>query len=197
MLAEISQACESGAARKEWARGGCAAQRRRRFGCHGEGGARGGGLRGVGPRQLGRGRGVWLRSQAQRSLEGFQLKVGEGRAPVFRKVDIIITSHTAKGKQGVAGEGISMGTGCWRWSVGGSAAQAQPQEECGLAPDAAVGQRAVVGELDAATDQTLEGRRDALPDQHLQLDGLDRVGRRHVQREGAAGEGLDEDLQSF
>ena len=124
-----------------------------------------------------------------------ELKVGEGRAPVFRKVDIIITPHTAEGKQGAAREGISMGTGCWWWTVGGSAAQAQRQEECGLVPDAAVGQRAVVSELGAAPDQALLGGRDAPPAQHLQLDGLDRVGGRHIQHEGAAGSGLDEDLE--
>ena len=93
-----------------------------------------------------------------------------------------------------------MGAG-WRWWAGkefrGSAAKAQHQEECGLVPDAAVGQRAAVGELEAAPEQVLLCGRNALPVQHLQLDGLDRVGRRHVQREGAAREGLDEDLQSF
>ena len=78
----------------------------------------------------------------------------------------------------------------------GSTAQAQHQEECALAPDAAVGQRAVVSELGAAPDQALLGGRDALPVQQHQLDGLDRVAGRHVKREGAARGGLDEDLHA-
>ena len=77
-----------------------------------------------------------------------------------------------------------------------STAPAQHQEECGLVPDAAVGQRAVVSELGAAPDQALLGGRDALPVQQHQLDGLDRVAGRHVQREGAARGGLDEDLHA-
>ncbi len=60
----------------------------------------------------------------------------------------------------------------------------------------AVGQRVAVAELDAAPEQTMLGGRDVLPVQHLQLDGLDRVSGRNVQREGPAGGGLDEDLYS-
>ena len=93
-----------------------------------------------------------------------------------------------------------MGGGCGWWAgleFRGSATKAQHQEECALVPDAAVSQRAAVGELEAAPEQALLCGRGALPDHHLKLDSLDSVGRRHVQREGAAREGLDEDLHCF
>ena len=91
-----------------------------------------------------------------------------------------------------------MGARRWRRAglgFPGSAVKAQHQEECALVPNAAVSQRAVVGEVSAAPDQAVLCGRVTLPVQHHQLHCLDRVGGRHIQRKRAAGNGLDEDLQ--
>ena len=74
--------------------------------------------------------------------------------------------------------------------------QTEHQVERGLLLDVVVRQRAAVLELLAGKDQTLLVRRDALLVLDLGLHVVDGVGRLHLQRDGLARQGLDEDLHT-
>ena len=85
----------------------------------------------------------------------------------------------------------------WRRSLARlavAAAQAEDEVEGGLLLDVVVGEGAAVLELLAREDQPLLVGRDALLVLDLGLDVVDRVGRLDLERDGLAGEGLDEDL---
>jgi hypothetical protein len=73
-------------------------------------------------------------------------------------------------------------------------AQAQDEVQRGLLLDVVVGERAAILELLARKDQTLLVRRDALLVLDLGLDIVNRVGWLHLQGDGLAGQGLDENL---
>ena len=75
-------------------------------------------------------------------------------------------------------------------------AQAQHQVERRLLLDVVVRQGAAVLELLAGEDQALLVRRDALLVLDLGLDVLDRVRRLHLEGDGLARQGLDEDLHA-
>ena len=66
--------------------------------------------------------------------------------------------------------------------------------EGGLLLNVVVGQGAAILELLAGEDQTLLIRGDALLVLNLGLDVVDGVGALHLEGDGLAGEGLDEDL---
>jgi len=77
-----------------------------------------------------------------------------------------------------------------------AAAEAQHQVEGRLLLDVVVRQGAAVLELLAREDQALLVRRDALLVLDLRLDVVDGVAALHLQRDGLARQGLDEDLHA-
>jgi hypothetical protein len=76
-----------------------------------------------------------------------------------------------------------------------AAAQAEHKVERRLLLDVVVGERAAILELLAREDQPLLVGRDALLVLDLRLHIVDRVGGLDLERDGLAGEGLDEDLK--
>ena len=74
--------------------------------------------------------------------------------------------------------------------------QTQHQVQCRLLLDVVVGERAAVLELLAGEDEALLVRRDALLVLNLRLDVVDGVAALDLERDGLAGEGLDENLHA-
>merc|ERR1712097_58230 len=89
-----------------------------------------------------------------------------------------------------------LGSGLLPWVglVGTSTAQAEHQVEGGLLLDVVVLKGAAVLELLACEDEALLVRGDALLVLDLGLNSLDGVGALHLEGDGLARQGLDEDL---